>query len=137
MLALSPSSGLLELVGRYFPTKPPPSTDDATATRRAVIPSTSDDINLDALSSYGGSDTGPPASKEESTAADQALAEAMSMLSNRVQSMLAEDLPPITTPSPEQDNSNGGLEIDKLDSIFAELDEQVTSFTADAEDWEI
>ena len=124
VLALSPSSGLLELVERYFPTVPPQQSVTDTTTDPAP-PTASDDVNLDALSSFGGSDTGGGApagttpGKEEATAADQALAEAMSMLSNRVQSMLAEDLPPISTPSPEQENS-GGLELDKLDSIFAE-----------------
>ena len=171
----SSSSGLSNLIERYFPLTPSPSVSAATPHTTVTIPST-DDINLDTLSSFCGSDYERETGEEpllntanelsstrsmsepvaftaaDTQTADEALSEAMSMLSNRVESMLAEGLPSIinSTSSHVQSNngkthipdhqnptSTGDLDLGKLDSLLAELNDQVTSFTNDEEDWNV
>lgn len=157
------STALLNLMARYFPLIPLVDVHPATPGTKTGAMLVTDDINLDSVSSFGGSEHGEELEEEasieftankqnssnhvttepiaiamaEAQAANEALEYAKSLLSNRVESILEEGLPPIPT-SPQLDTqatpSNYDLELDKLDSILAELDEQVTSLTLDEEE---
>lgn len=127
----SPSTpDVLNLVEKYFPLQSV-ATEEVTATIRAQSPDTG--VNLDLISSYGGSEVEEEeeevekkdgkSQKTSNELANQELEYATNLLSNRVESMFEEGISLL--PQSPLPNTIDEQQLDNLDNILAEL----SSFT--------